>query len=348
MTRMSGLRVLPAIASVGFVLALPILLFTTNIRFLASDTGYLEGGLRRHDAAENTGIALNELDYAVGAIVRYFEDDAQTLRILVFTDGQETALFSEDETLHMEDVKGLMRAIFRANEVALGFVLAYVAATVLWTGERSARDLAKETLAAVGAGAVVGVAVGIVALVGFDGAWNQLHEILFTNDLWLLDPRTDRLIQMFPETFWAEATFVVVGMALAEAVVLVGAAGGYLWFTRPPRATRDEPAEEPADDDAGEDGSEEEEAPEPEEVGGDEESGEGVESADGAAEEGAPDPSDEEEEGSSGGEELGEEADPQDGSASAEDEGEAEDQAPHPQPPPPQAQPPDAPNSGSI
>lgn len=336
MTRMMGMRILPAIASVGFVLAVPILLFTTNIRFLASDTGYLEGGLRRHDAAENTGIALNELDYAVGAIVRYFEDDADTLRILVFTGGQETALFSEDETLHMEDVKGLMRTIFRANEVALGFVLAYVAATVLWAGERSGRTLAKETLAAVGAGALVGVAVGIIALVGFDGAWNQLHEILFTNDLWLLDPRTDRLIQMFPETFWAEATFIVVGMALAEAVVLVGAAGGYLWFTRPPRAEQDEPEEEETDDDeAAEDEGEEEEVTDADES----EEEEGVEVSETVE--------DEPEEDGLEDEEPTDETELEEVDDSAREE-EAEDQEAQPQPPPPQAQPPDAPNSGSI
>ena len=341
MTRMSGMRILPAIASVGFVLAVPILLFTTNIRFLASDTGYLEGGLRRHDAAENTGIALNELDYAVGAIVRYFEDDADTLRILVFTGGQETALFSEDETLHMEDVKGLMRTIFRANEVALGFVLAYVAATVLWAGERSGRTLAKETLAAVGAGALVGVAVGIVALVGFDGAWNQLHEILFTNDLWLLDPRTDRLIQMFPETFWAEATFIVVGMALAEAVVLVGAAGGYLWFTRPPRAEQDEPEEEAADDDeAAQEEVEEEEVADSDES--DEE--EGAEVSEAVEDE--PGEDSPEEEKSPEDEEPTDKTQLEEVDESAEEE--AEDQEAQPQPPPPQAQPPDAPNSGSI
>ncbi len=321
------------------MLAVPILLFTTNIRFLASDTGYLEGGLRRHDAAENTGIALNELDYAVGAIVRYFEDDADTLRILVFTGGQETALFSEDETLHMEDVKGLMRTIFRANEVALGFVLAYVAATVLWAGERSGRTLAKETLAAVGAGALVGVAVGIVALVGFDGAWNQLHEILFTNDLWLLDPRTDRLIQMFPETFWAEATFIVVGMALAEAVVLVGAAGGYLWFTRPPRAERQEAADDESEDEEAEVA---ESADEEEDAAG----GEAVE--DEAEEEAGP------ESGEDGPEEESPTEEPTDETALEEVEESAGDeegpggQEEQPQPPPPQAQPPDAPNSGSI
>ena len=241
---MSGMRYIGMVATAGFVLALPILLFTTNIRFLASDTGYLEGGLRRHDAAENTDIALGELDYAVASIVRYFEDDAETLRILVFTGGEETVLFSEEETIHMEDVKGLMRTIFRANEVALGFVLAYVAGAALWSGERSGRDLAKETLAAVGVGGAAGVFVGILAIVGFESAWERLHEIIFTNDFWLLDPSRDRLIQMFPESFWQEATFIVVGLALAEAVVLVAIAGGYLWFTRTPPVEGDEPEEE--------------------------------------------------------------------------------------------------------
>ena len=342
MTAMNPMRLLPAIATAGFVLAVPILLFTTNIRFLASDTGYLEGGIRRHDAAQTTGIALNELDYAVGAIVRYFEDDAETLRILVFADGQEIALFSEDETLHMEDVKGLMRTIFRANEVALGFALAYVAATVLWAGERSGRTLAKEMLAAVGVGALVGLAVGIVALVGFDSAWEQLHEVIFPNDLWLLDPRTDRLIQMFPETFWAEATFVVVGMALAEAAVLVGAAGGYLWFTRPPRAEQAEPAEETAEEaEAATD--EGEEAPEEDDDGEEAaESDEEREEAD-SGEEALP-----EDDGET---EASAESDEEDGSPEDEPapEGEdPEDQEEQPQPPPPQAQPPDAPNSGSI
>ena len=262
---MSGMRYIGMVATAGFVLALPILLFTTNIRFLASDTGYLEGGLRRHDAAENTDIALGELDYAVASIVRYFEDDAETLRILVFTGGEETVLFSEEETIHMEDVKGLMRTIFRANEVALGFVLAYVAGAALWSGERSGRDLAKETLAAVGVGGAAGVFVGILAIVGFESAWERLHEIIFTNDFWLLDPSRDRLIQMFPESFWQEATFIVVGLALAEAVVLVVIAGGYLWFTRTPPVEGDEPEEEESTaDGTDEDEPDESEPEEPE------------------------------------------------------------------------------------
>ena len=106
------------------------------------------------------------------------------------------------------------------------------------------------------------MAVGILALVGFESAWERLHEIVFTNDLWLLDPRTDRLIQMFPESFWEEATFIVVGLALAEAAVLVAITGAYLWFTRPPRSEEDEPeADEATADGTDEDEPEEREEP---------------------------------------------------------------------------------------
>ena len=259
---MSAMRYIGIVATTGFVLALPILLFTTNIRFLASDTGFLEGALRRHDAAQNTGITLGELDYAVGAIVRYFEDDEETLRVLVFTGGEETALLSAEETIHMRDVKSLMRTLYRANEVALGFVLAYVAGVVLWSGERSGRELAAYVLGGVGVGIVVGVAVGIIALVGFESAWEQLHEIIFTNDFWLLDPSRDRLIQMFPESFWAEATLIVVGLALVEATALVAVAGGYLWFTRPPRAEGDEPDDDELDESEPEEDEPDESEPE--------------------------------------------------------------------------------------
>ncbi len=380
---MSGMRYIGMVATTGFVLALPVLLFTTNIRFLASDTGFLEGALRRHDAAQNTGIALGELDYAVGAIVRYFEDDEETLRVLVFTGGQETALLSAEETIHMRDVKSLMRTLYRANEVALGFVLAYVAGVVLWSGERSGRDLAAYVLGGVGVGIVVGVAVGVITLVGFESAWEQMHEIIFTNDFWLLDPSRDRLIQMFPESFWAEATLIVVALALVEAAVLVAVAGGYLWFTRPPRAEEDEPDDaeldeseleedepdesEPAEDEADEreleEGELDESEPEEDEPDESEPADDELNESEPADDE--PDesePADDEPDESEPADDELDESQPEDDEPEqgepegdeAEEEGAEggeppeEDQEEQPQPPPPQAQPPEAPNPGSI
>lgn len=235
-----ALRFAASVASGAFILALPVLLFTSVIRILSTDTGFAERGLREHGAAATTGLTLIELDRAAAAIVRYFEDDAETLRVIVLDRGREQALFTEVETQHMRDVKALMRALFRANEASLAFVLAYAGAAVLWSGERSPRQLAKQTLAAVGAGATAALAVGLLALaMGFDRFWSLFHEIAFTNDFWRLDPARDRLIQMYPESFWQEASLIAGGMTLGAAAALAALAGGWLWFTRPSRRRGD-------------------------------------------------------------------------------------------------------------
>ena len=63
---------------------------------------------------------------------------------------------------------------------------------------------------------------------GFDQAWTTFHEIVFRNDLWKLNPATDRLIQMFPEPFWKDMTIVVGGLTAAEALAVVAVSTTYL------------------------------------------------------------------------------------------------------------------------
>ena len=240
------MRFIAPLATAGFVLALPILLFTTNVRVLMSEVRFYERGLREYDAVETTGIALQDLDRGSAEIINYFEDDAETLRIVVTEDGEEISLFNPDETIHMEDVKRLVRTVYRAHEVALGFVILYIAGTVLWSAERSPRQLARDTLIGLAVGGGVGLAVGILAIVGFDATWNQFHEIVFPNDLWRLDPDTDHLIQMFPELFWEEATLIVGALTVVQATALVILATAYLLLSRPrPSTASDVAADQP-------------------------------------------------------------------------------------------------------
>lgn len=226
------MMILSRLAAALFVVALPVFLVTANVRFLASDIAYYRHGFREFDSSGRTGLPLADLDRAGEEIIEYFEDDAETLRILVTIDGQETPLFNAKETDHMRDVKTLIRAVYRLNEISLAIVLTYIGCAILWAGERSVAGLARLSLAGVAFGlAVVGV-VGAFALTGFDQAWTAFHEIAFRNDLWRLDPDTDRLIQMFPEEFWQEATFIVGGLTLAEATLVVAASLAYLVFSR--------------------------------------------------------------------------------------------------------------------
>jgi integral membrane protein (TIGR01906 family) len=226
------MTVISRLAAACFIIALPVFLITTNVRILASEVRFYERGFREYGAAEVTGLPLSELDRAAREIIEYFENDATTLRIIVNEGGQEVSLFTPRETHHMEDVKGLIRVVYRAQEISLAFILTYVVAAFLWTRERSLRSLARLSLLGVGAGFAIVAVLGALALSGFEEFWRQFHEIAFSNDLWQLNPATDRLIQMFPEPFWEEATYIVAIMTLAEVALIVGVASAYLFATR--------------------------------------------------------------------------------------------------------------------
>ena len=65
------------------------------------------------------------------------------------------------------------------------------------------------------------LAVGAVSvLVGFDSLFRKFHVLSFANDFWLLDPRTDHLVQMFPQNFWFDVTLAAGIATIAEGAVL--------------------------------------------------------------------------------------------------------------------------------
>ena len=67
-------------------------------------------------------------------------------------------------------------------------------------------------------------AIGVFVLVDFDTFWTNFHHIFFTNDLWLLDPRTDVLINMVPGQFFFDLVFGIACSFLAVALLLYAAA----------------------------------------------------------------------------------------------------------------------------
>jgi len=67
----------------------------------------------------------------------------------------------------------------------------------------------------------------------FTPYWNYFHYIFFDNDLWLLDPQVDILIQIVPEQFFFDIvtrimTHFILGMLAVGALL----GGAYVWLKR--------------------------------------------------------------------------------------------------------------------
>ncbi len=119
-------------------------------------------------------------------------------------------VLKETERAHMRDVRGVFFGFF---VVAAGAAVVLAALLVGARGRDSRRRfwrrLERSGLTIAG----VTVAGGVLGLLFFDSAFILFHEVFFPGGNYLFDPRTDRLVQLFPEQFWVEST-IGVGVAI--------------------------------------------------------------------------------------------------------------------------------------
>jgi integral membrane protein (TIGR01906 family) len=129
-------------------------------------------------------------------------------------------LFDARERQHMVDVRGVFTG-FAASVLGGGAVLAVAALA----GRRKAwfwRGVAGGA-SALAVGVVVGGAVFVVA---FDAAFEIFHRLFFAGGSYTFDPRTERLVQLFPEQFWSETSIAVAAAGLVLALVVARYARG--------------------------------------------------------------------------------------------------------------------------
>ena len=220
------------LAAIVFIVSIPVALVTSNIRFIANEERVYRYAIDEYDAVATTGIEREDLIRASAEIRAYFNNDAETLAIRVREDGRDVSLFNDRETVHMEDVKDRFRAVNKAHEFSVLYVLGYIAIVGLWAREVTLRGLAVQV--AIGAAVcVIAIgAIGAIGATGFDTAWEDFHELMFSNDFWQLNPSRDHLIQMFPPAFWENIVFFIGTLIVAEAVLLVLGALIYIGASR--------------------------------------------------------------------------------------------------------------------
>ncbi len=177
--------------------------------------------------ADEIGISEQDLWAASEALLDYLRDERDDLLISAKIHGEWREVFNEREKLHMADVKQLYR-MSRASGYTCLALGALTLGLLLFRTKKSHRaGILKGYLNGNLIFLAIIAALGIFAAVDFDTFWTGFHRILFTNDLWLLNPQTDILIMMFPEQFFFDLVMRIAGAAaLTMGILMLGA---YLW-----------------------------------------------------------------------------------------------------------------------
>ncbi len=168
----------------------------------------------RAEAQAWTGWSAEEVRAATDAIVSdlLFGGDFD-----VEVRGQ--AVLSGREQSHMAAVRDVFWGFALLAIVAIGLLAA------AWRRSRTAAPPwpAIRRGALVLAGALA--AAGLLVAFAFDAAFAIFHALLFSAGSWTFDPRTERLVQLFPERFWVD-TATAVGLVGFGLALLVARATG--------------------------------------------------------------------------------------------------------------------------
>jgi integral membrane protein (TIGR01906 family) len=215
-------------ASILFIICVPVLLVTTNVRLAANQQRLYEYGFDKFDVGAEVGLTDAELRDFAGQLIRYFNSDEEFL---------DTTLFNQREISHLKDVKGLIQLDYTLQIASLSFMALFVAANFALRRRAFGRMLAKRLFWA------SGLTIGLLAIFGFWAStdFNSLfllfHLIGFRNDLWQLNPG-DNMILMFPPEFFDNAALFAAGATIVEAAIIGGASWAALRVTRRPPGER--------------------------------------------------------------------------------------------------------------
>lgn len=227
------LRIAHRWATIMCAPALLLLLVAGSVAWAVNDAGLYRNGFARYNAAERSGIADADLE-RIGAELRaYFNSGTEPLAVRAPVYGIEREIFNAREVAHMYDVKRLVRGVYG---VAIGAAVWVTATLALgWVGavRRSAYAAMTARLAVwSGALTLAGVlGVGMASVISFDALFLLFHRLSFANDLWMLNPRTDYLLILFPGPFWFDATLrVALTSALGAVLLLCGGIGALLYL----------------------------------------------------------------------------------------------------------------------
>lgn len=167
---------------------LMIIFLITSVEAVAYWTpGYYEHEYSKYNVTEAVRMEMDDLLEVTDEMMAYLRGNREDLHVDTIVNGEPREFFNAREIAHMEDVRRLLPRALMA-----------------------------------GTGLFFLITAGLAALISTDFTkyFVIFHHIFFDNDLWILDARTDLLINIVPEPFFMD-TAARIGITFAGMTALL-------------------------------------------------------------------------------------------------------------------------------
>lgn len=193
--------------AIGFSLILFLVLLFTSFQIIVYNLNYYEGQYEKRNIAYKVGVSEKDLMYITENMLKYLKDERNTLDMQVTVNNELEEVFGQREKAHMVDVKDLF--IIGTSIRNIGAIILILFMIYFYFNKNFAYivlGFIKYVFLA-----IIGVIIllGSLLVINFNKYFTIFHEIFFDNDLWLLDPNEDILINIVPEDFFFETSMYI-------------------------------------------------------------------------------------------------------------------------------------------
>lgn len=172
------------------------------------------------------------LDYCVGKLDTLDESEATI-------DGVTAPFFTDREKHHLADCRELFMKGLRARAIAILMTAGLVLYIYVHNKRKSPQILARGYLSALTCVLTAAVVIAIIAAIDFTFVFTVFHKIFFDNDLWILYPDKDNLINIMQEDVFADAAMWIAGMWIAACALLAALSALIVRRSRSPEKLTD-------------------------------------------------------------------------------------------------------------
>ena len=165
-------------------------------------------------------ITEDMLEYCIGRLDTLDDTEATIDRVTA-------PFFTDREKAHLADCRELFLKAIKVRVIACLLLAAFAIFIYVHNGkQKTSVLLAKGYLRSLGFIAVLAAVVAVLCVIDFTRVFTVFHHIFFDNDLWILDPAKDNLINVMQEDVFSDAAKWIAGIwlaagALAAAVSMV-------------------------------------------------------------------------------------------------------------------------------
>ena len=161
--------------------------------------------------------ALNVMDDTMDYLIGKRDD----LDITTTIDGQRQPFFTDREKSHMADCRVLVQKMIIVRRVAIVVAVVLLLAIKVLRRQRAKRTIVNSYVVT-SLASILGIGfLWYKANNDFDGFFTRFHEVFFDNNLYILDPAKDNLINLLPEGFFSDTAIAIVVLYLIVTITLL-------------------------------------------------------------------------------------------------------------------------------